>query len=50
LAAVLAVQHFQRKVANWEGLPTLSRTWSAWKTAFRLAHLKRQQQILAAKG
>jgi hypothetical protein len=27
-----------------------SRTWLAWKTAFRLAHLKRQRQILASGG
>ena len=38
-AADLAVQHFPRKVDNWEGLPALARTWSAWKKAFRLAHL-----------
>ena len=48
--AVLAVQHFPRKVDDWEGLPALARTWPAWKTAFRLAHLKRQCQILALKG
>ena len=35
---------------DWEDLPALSHTWTAWKTAFRLAHLKRQCQILAAKG
>jgi hypothetical protein len=46
--AVLAAQHFPRKVDNWEGLPSASRTWTAWKTAFRLAHVKRQQQILAS--
>ena len=50
LAAVLAVQHFPHKVDDWEGLPASSRTWSAWKIAFRLAHLKRQRQILASKG
>ena len=49
-AAVLAVQHFPREVDDWEGLPALSRTWPAWKTAFRLAHLKRQCQILSSKG
>jgi hypothetical protein len=48
--AVLAVQHFPRKVDDLEGLPSTSRTWPAWKTAFRLAHLKRQRQILASKG
>jgi hypothetical protein len=42
-AAILAAQHFPRKVNNWEGLPSASRMWTAWKTAFRLAHVKRQQ-------
>ena len=46
-AAVLAAQHFPREVDDWEGLPTPARTWLAWKTAFCLAHLKRQHQILA---
>jgi hypothetical protein len=49
-AAILAAQHFPCKVDNWEGLPSASCTWMAWKTAFRLAHLKRQQQILASGG
>ena len=49
-AAVLSAQHFPREVDDWEGLPLGSRTWLAWKTAFRLAHLKRQQQILASGG
>ena len=49
-AAVLAAQHFPRKVDNWEGLPAVSQTWTAWKKAFRLAHLKRQRQILASGG
>jgi hypothetical protein len=49
-AAVLAAQHFPRKVDDWEGLPTPNRTWLVWKTAFRLAHLKRQRQILALGG
>jgi hypothetical protein len=50
LSEVLAEQHFPRKVDNWEGLPSSARTWPAWKAAFRLAHLKRQRQILATKG
>ena len=49
-AAVLAAQPFPREVDDWEGLPTPARTWLAWKTAFRLAHLKRQRQILASGG
>jgi hypothetical protein len=48
-AAVLAAQHFPRKVDNWKGLLSASCTWTAWKTAFRLAHVKRQQQILASR-
>jgi hypothetical protein len=50
LAAVLAAQHFPRKVDDWEGLPVTSHTWPAWKKAFRLAHLKRQRQIHASGG
>jgi hypothetical protein len=46
----LAAQHFPHKVHNWEGLPSTSCTWAAWKTAFRLAHLKRQRQVLASGG
>jgi hypothetical protein len=49
-AAVLAAQHFSCKVDDWEGLPAAARTWMAWKTAFCLAHLKRQCQILASGG
>jgi hypothetical protein len=40
-ATVLAAQHFPREVDDWEGLPSPARTWLAWKTAFRLVHLKR---------
>jgi hypothetical protein len=49
-AAVLAAQHFPREVDDWEGLPSSACTWLAWKTAFRLAHVKRQRQILASGG
>ena len=47
LAAVLTTLHFPRKANNWEGLPVSSCMWAAWKTAFRLMHLKRQCQLLA---
>ena len=50
LAAVLAAQHFPRKVNDWEGLSSPARTWLVWKTAFRLTHLKHQRQILASGG
>jgi hypothetical protein len=49
-AAVLTAQHFPRKFDNWEGLPSTLCMWTAWKTAFRLAHVKRQQQILVLGG
>jgi hypothetical protein len=49
-AAVLAAQHFLRKVDDWEGLPAVDRLWRAWKVAFRLAHLKRQRQLQASGG
>ncbi len=49
-AAVLAAQQFPREVNDWEGLPSSTCTWSAWKTAFRLPHVKRQCQILASGG
>jgi hypothetical protein len=49
-AAVLTAQHFPREVDDWEGLPSAARMWTAWKTAFRLVHVKRQQQILALGG
>jgi hypothetical protein len=49
-AAILASQHFLHEVDDWEGLLSTLRTWAAWKIAFRLAHLKRQHQILALGG
>jgi hypothetical protein len=49
-AAVLAAQHFPREVNDWEGLSSSARTWAAWKTAFCLAHVKHQRQILALGG
>ncbi len=49
-AAVLAAQHFPHKVDDSEGLPAAARTWTAWKTAFCLAHLRRQCQISASGG
>jgi hypothetical protein len=50
LVAVLAAQHFPREVDDWEGLPSMSRTWQAWKVAFCLAHLKRQCQLQVSGG
>jgi hypothetical protein len=50
LAAVLAAHHFPRKVSDLEGLLASTRTWSAWKVAFCLAHQKRQRQLQALGG
>jgi hypothetical protein len=49
-AAILVAQHFPCKVDDWKGLPSASCMWMAWKTAFCLTHLKRQQQVLALGG
>ncbi len=49
-AAILTAQHFPHEVDDWEGLPSTLCTWAVWKTAFCLAHLKRQHQILALGG
>jgi hypothetical protein len=49
-AAILMVQHFPRKVDDWEGLLANSRLWVSWKMAFHLTHLKRKRQILALGG
>jgi hypothetical protein len=48
--AVLAAQHFPSEVDDWEGLPSSSRMWPAWKVAFCLAHLKPQCQLQALGG
>jgi hypothetical protein len=50
LTAVLAAEHFPREFDDWEGLPSTSRTWQAWKVAFCLAHLKCQRQLQALGG
>ncbi len=50
LVALLAAQHFPCKVDDWEGLLAGTRTWSAWKAAFCLAHLKCQRQLQALGG
>jgi hypothetical protein len=38
-AAVLAAQHFPRKVTDWEGHPAINHTWRVWKVEFRQAHI-----------
>jgi hypothetical protein len=45
-AVVLTAHHFPHNIDDWEGLLSASCMWTAWKTAFLLANVKRQQQIL----
>jgi hypothetical protein len=49
-AAVLAAQHFPRKVTDWEDRPAINRTWRAWKVEFRQAHIQCQRQLQASGG
>ena len=46
--AILASGNFPRPTDEWEALPTAARTWPAWKTHYRAAHIARKRQMLAA--
>ena len=46
--AILASDHFPRPTDEWEALPPANKTWAAWKTHYRAAHIARKQQLLAA--
>ena len=48
--AVLASEHFPRPTDEWEALPRASKTWGAWKTHYRAAHIARKRQMLAANN
>ena len=48
--AVLATQHFPRATDEWEALPPAAKTWAAWKTTYRTAHIARKRQLLATGG
>ena len=48
--AVLASGHFPRPTDEWEALPWLSKTWPAWKTRYRAAHIARKRQLRAASA
>ena len=48
--AVLMAYHFPHEVSDYKGLPTNLFMWAAWKMTFHLAHLMRQDQILASGG
>ena len=47
-ASVLGSGHFARPTDEWEALPPDRKTWAAWKTHYRAAHIARKRQLLAA--
>eukprot|EP00804_Cyclotella_cryptica_P005048 CCRYP_017573-RA/>CCRYP_017573-RA protein AED:0.43 eAED:0.43 QI:0/-1/0/1/-1/1/1/0/192 len=46
--AVLASNHFPRPTDDWEAKPGANKTWTAWKTHYRAAHIARKRQLLAS--
>ncbi len=46
--AVLASQHYPRTTDKWEALAPAQKTWAIWKTKYRVAHIARRRQLLAA--
>jgi hypothetical protein len=46
--AILASGHYPRPTDEWEALPNAGKTWAAWKTHYRTAHVARKRQMLAA--
>jgi hypothetical protein len=48
LTAVLASEHFPRPTDEWEALPRIQKTWTAWKTHYCAAHLARKCLLLAS--
>jgi hypothetical protein len=46
--AILASGHFPRPTDEWEALAPNAKTWGAWKTHYRAAHIARKRQMLAA--
>ena len=47
--AVLASDHFPRPTDEWEALPRNLKTWGAWKTHYRAAHIARKRLMLASR-
>ena len=46
--SILASGHFPRPTDDWEALARNNKTWAAWKTHYRAAHIARKRQMLAA--
>jgi hypothetical protein len=47
--SILASGHFPRPTDEWEVLAHNNKTWTAWKTHYRAAHIARKWQMLAAE-
>ena len=46
--AVLAANDFPRPTDDWEAKPRAAKTWTAWKTHYRAAHIAKKRQLLAS--
>ena len=47
---VFKSMHFPEATREWERLPPASKTWAAWQTKYREAHLERKRLLLANPG
>jgi hypothetical protein len=47
---VFRSMHFPEATREWERLPAASKTWAAWQTKYREAHLERKRLLLANPG
>jgi hypothetical protein len=48
LTSILASGHYPRPTDEWEALARNNKTWTAWKTHYRAAHIAHKRQMLAA--
>jgi hypothetical protein len=46
--SILTSGHFPRPTDDWEALAHNNKTWAAWKTHYRVAHIARKRRMLAA--
>jgi hypothetical protein len=48
--SILTSRHFPQPTDDWEALARNNKTWAAWKTHYRAAHVARKRQMLAAEA
>eukprot|EP00804_Cyclotella_cryptica_P001877 CCRYP_019350-RA/>CCRYP_019350-RA protein AED:0.46 eAED:0.46 QI:0/-1/0/1/-1/1/1/0/173 len=46
--AILASNQFPRPTDDWEAKPCANKTWTAWRTHYRAAHITRKHQLIAS--